>query len=125
MASQLSYISVHSVRIDGAERLEPGSHTLTVAFDYDGKAGEVGAGGTFTLSVDGVEAGKVTIDRTVPYIYSVDETLDVGEDNGTPILEDYASRMPFRYDGQIDDVAIDLAPLNLIMKPGPKAGEVE
>lgn len=114
-----------SVRIDGAERLEPGSHTLTVAFDYDGKAGEVGAGGTFTLSVDGVEAGKVTIDRTVPYIYSVDETLDVGEDNGTPILEDYASRMPFRYDGQIDDVAIDLAPLNLIMKPGPKAGEVE
>jgi hypothetical protein len=42
----------------------------------------------------------------VPFIYSVDETLDVGEDRGTPILEDYADRMPFRYAGRIDEVTI-------------------
>jgi hypothetical protein len=28
-----------------------------------------------------------SIERTAPYIYSVDETLDIGEDNGTPIVE--------------------------------------
>jgi arylsulfatase len=33
----------------------------------------------------------------VPYIYSIDETLDIGEDRGTPILEDYADRMPFKF----------------------------
>src|SRR5208282_6816288 len=43
-----------------------------------------------------------------PFIYSVDETLDVGEDRGTPILEDYADRMPFKYAGWIDEVDIDL-----------------
>jgi arylsulfatase len=44
----------------------------------------------------------------VPYIYSIDETLDIGEDRGTPILEDYADRMPFKFDGKIAEVSIDL-----------------
>ena len=113
------------IRIEGVEKLAPGPHTLGLAFDCDGKAGEVGAGGTFTLSVDGTAVGKEHIDRTVPYIYSVDETLDIGEDNGTPIVEDYADRMPFRFDGRIDQVAIDLAPMNLNLKPGPRAEEIE
>ena len=46
---------------------------------------------------------------TVPFIYSVDETLDVGEDRGTPILEDYADRMPFKYAGRIEEVTIRFA----------------
>jgi hypothetical protein len=44
----------------------------------------------------------------VPFIYSVDETLDVGEDRGTPILEDYADRMPFKYQGRIYEVEVRL-----------------
>jgi arylsulfatase len=38
----------------------------------------------------------------------LNETLDVGEDRGTPILEDYADRTPFRYPGRIDEVEISL-----------------
>ena len=60
------------------------------------------------------EVAKATISHTVPFIYSVDETLDVGEDRGTPILEDYADRMPFKYAGRIDEVEIHL--------PGGKRG---
>ena len=59
--------------------------------------------------MDGAEVAKTTISHTVPFIYSVDETLDIGEDRGTPILEDYADRMPFKYNGRIAEVAIDLA----------------
>ena len=51
---------------------------------------------------------RTKIDRTVPFIYSVDETLDVGEDRGTPVLEDYLDRMPFKYSGRIDEVEIYL-----------------
>ena len=54
------------------------------------------------------EVARTTIDHTVPFIYSVDETLDIGEDRGTPILEDYADRMPFKYSGKIAEVDIDL-----------------
>ena len=56
----------------------------------------------------GKKVAETDIDRTVPFIYSVDETLDVGEDRGTPILEDYADRMPFKFNGKIGEVTIDL-----------------
>jgi arylsulfatase len=35
---------------------------------------------------------------------SLDETLDCGEDTGTPVSEDY--RVPFRFSGTIGKVAI-------------------
>ena len=82
---------------------------MSVEFVYDGKKGEFGKGGAYVLKVDGDEVGTTNIGHTVPFIYSVDETLDVGEDRGTPILEDYADRMPFKYAGRIEEVAIHLA----------------
>ena len=113
------------IRIAGVDRLSPGEHTLTVKFAYAGKKGEVGRGGTYTLAVDGTKVAEGTIDRTVPCIYSIDETLDVGEDRGTPILEDYADRMPFRFNGKIDQVIIDLEPATPDPRTGPPASEVE
>lgn len=95
-------------RIAGPDKLTPGKHTLTLDFTYAGKAGEVGKGGTYVLSVDGKQVAKGTIEATVPFLYSIDETLDVGEDRGTPILEDYADRMPFQYMGTIEKVTIEL-----------------
>src|SRR5271163_927062 len=89
----------------GTNKLTPGDHTITVDFAYDGKKkNDFGKGGEYVLSVDGAEVARTRIDHTVPFIYSVDETLDVGEDRGTPILEDYADRMPFKYNGKIAEV---------------------
>ena len=97
------------IRISGPDKLAPGDHEVSVEFVYDGKKGEFGKGGAYVLKVDGAEVAQTTISHTVPFIYSVDETLDVGEDRGTPILEDYADRMPFKYAGRIDEVTIHLA----------------
>ena len=58
--------------------------------------------------MDGKKAAEGRIDATVPFLYSVDETLDVGEDRGTPILEDYAEKMPFKFNGKIEKVTIEL-----------------
>lgn len=96
------------IRITGGSALTPGEHVISVEFTYAGKKGEVGKGGDYVLRVDGGEIGRAHIARTVPYIYSVDETLDVGEDRGTPILEDYVDRMPFKYNGMIHEVEIYL-----------------
>jgi arylsulfatase len=100
-----------SFQIAGSERLTPGAHTITVNFAYDG--GGVGKGGTFTLGVDGQPVASGRIERSVPARFSVDETLDIGEDTGTPILEDYAQNMPFRFTGQLDKVIIELDDSNL------------
>jgi hypothetical protein len=51
--------------------------------------------------VDGAEVARTTISHTAPFIYSVDETLDVSEDRGSPI--------PFKDNGRIDEVEIHRA----------------
>jgi len=94
--------------ITGADKLVPGKHTLKLDFTYAGKKNEFGKGGAYLLSVDGKKVAEARIDRTVPFLYSVDETLDVGEDRGTPVLESYADRMPFKFNGGIESVVIDL-----------------
>ena len=48
------------------------------------------------------------IERTVGRRFSLDETFDVGEDTGTPVVEDYADKMPFRFTGTLDKLVIEL-----------------
>jgi hypothetical protein len=51
-------------------------------FACDG--GGMGKGGTATLYLDGTDVGSERIDATVPFIFSSDETLDLGADNCLP-----------------------------------------
>ena len=73
-------------------------------FAYDG--GGIGKGGSATLSVDGKEVAKGRIERTMPIRIALDETLDVGEDAGTPVNLSY--QVPFKFSGKIEKVTIDL-----------------
>ncbi len=59
-----------------------------------------------TILVDGKEAVKGDIPRTVPKRFSSDETLDIGEDFGTPVTRDY--EVPFKFQGKIDKVTVNL-----------------
>jgi len=53
-----------------------------------------------------VAQGK--IERTIPVRFSLDETFDVGEDTGTPVVEDYLAKMPFKFTGTLNKVVIEL-----------------
>ncbi len=44
-------------------------------------------------------------------ILSLDETLDCGEDTGTPVCESY--QVPFKFTGSLKHVTIELGPLLL------------
>ena len=63
-----------------------GRHVITLDFNYDGG---VGKGGEATLAVDGNKVANKKLPRTIAYRMSLDETLDIGEDTGTPVSEDY------------------------------------
>jgi arylsulfatase len=76
-----------------------------VDFKYDGKG--LGKGGPVTLSVDGKPAADGKLERTVPLLFSADETLDIGEDTGTPASEDY--HVPFKFTGELKKVMIELS----------------
>jgi arylsulfatase len=107
----LSNQAKHKYRIASDQQLSPGKHTIRFDFAYDG--GGIGKGGTGTLSVDGKKVAEGKIERTVTFRFSGEETFDVGEDTGTPVVEDYADKMPFQFTGKLIKVVIELKP-----KPG-------
>ena len=74
-------------------------------FAYDG--GGLGKGGTVTLYVDGDEVGDGRVERTHAFLYSFDETTDVGRDTGAPVTADYPAG-DNAFTGTIEWVRIDL-----------------
>jgi hypothetical protein len=65
-------------------------------------------GGSGTLSVDGQQVAHGRIERTIPVRFSLDETLDAGMDIGTPVVESYVAKMPFKFTGGVKKVVIEL-----------------
>jgi arylsulfatase A-like enzyme len=86
--------------------VEPGDHQVRMEFTYDG--GGLGLGGDVALFVDGQPDGTGRVERTVPMIFSGDETTDLGEDTGTTVSDDYEPHES-SYNGVVRWVQIDLA----------------
>jgi hypothetical protein len=99
-----NWLQEEITHITGGSALCSGKHVIRFEFKYDG--GGTGKGGKGTLSVDGKPVAQGRINKTVPNRFSLDETLDVGEDTGTPLTTDY--RVPFRFTGGIDSVIVEL-----------------
>lgn len=96
----------YKYRIASDRKLASGKHTIKFDFKYDGSG--YGKSGTGTIFVDGEQVAQGKIERTIPIRFSLDETMDVGEDTGTPVVEDYADKMPFKFTGILKKVVIDL-----------------
>lgn len=99
-----NFVDVAHFDIASPDSLAPGKHTIEMQFAYDG--GGLGRGGLATVSVDGSPVAKGRIERTIPIRITLDETLDIGEDCGTPVNLTYD--VPFRFDGEIENVTISL-----------------
>lgn len=89
--------------------LKKGKHTIVFDFKYDGPG--AGKGGTGVLTVDGKEISRQTIPHTVPLLFTLDETMDIGLDTRTPVDESY--KVPYRFTGTIDKLTYKLGPSQL------------
>jgi arylsulfatase A-like enzyme len=90
----------------GAEtELRAGNHQARMEFAYDG--GGIGEGGNVTLYVDGNEVGQGRVERTHKFLFSMDETADVGSDAGAPVSEDYGPHNN-EFTGKVNWVEIDV-----------------
>jgi arylsulfatase A-like enzyme len=108
-------------RITGTEKLTPGKHIIDFDFKYDG--GGLGKGGLGTLAVDGKKVAENRIEQTSPVgKFTLDESFDVGEDTGTPVIDDYDAKMPFQFSGKLEKVEIKLGPDKLTPQ---QRGELE
>jgi len=100
-------VDLERVKWQGKDALKPGRHSLEFDWKYDG--GGLGKGGTGTLKVDGVVLDSHPMPKSLPITLMWAETFNVGIDTGTPVDdEDY--KVPFRFTGTIDKLAVRLAP---------------
>ena len=100
-----NYFRREITTIAAPDRLPPGKARIDLHFAYDG--GGEGRGATVTLSVNGTQAAQARLARTVPKVYSYDETFDVGEDSSTAVGPYVA---PFPFAGVVEKVELRSEP---------------
>nr|WP_272917855.1 arylsulfatase [Altericroceibacterium endophyticum] len=83
--------------------LSPGSHELTIVFDYDG--GGKGKGADVEMRVDGQNVAQGRVPRTPGFLFVSEGGASIGRDYGTTLSASYEA--PFIYPGAINQVTID------------------
>jgi arylsulfatase len=74
--------------VRGENALAAGTRQVRMEFDYDG--GGLAKGGAIRLYTDGDLAASGRIERTEPFVYSADETCDVGSDDASSVSPEYS-----------------------------------
>ncbi len=92
--------------VEASEKLPEGTVNVRYHFDFDG--GQPGAGGTGRLYYNEQLVGEGCITKTVPFVFSADETLDVGGDLAMPVTDDYPEGEKNKFKGTVNWVRIDL-----------------
>jgi len=86
--------------------MAPGRHHVVVSTAL--KVPKPGAPADIILIVDGTEVARTTVKMTVPAAFTASESFDVGVDLGSPVSRDYFDRRPFRFEGKISQVTVEL-----------------
>ena len=88
--------------VESTALVPSGRHQLAMTFKTDGPG--YGLGGDVSLWLDDQPIGQGRLSRTVPWVMSYVEGMNVGLDTGTPVSEDYA--VPFAFAGVLHSVKV-------------------
>ena len=100
-----NFFGIERFFAEGSQPIPAGKHQVRMEFKYDG--GGLAKGGNVSLFVDGKKDGEGRVDRTVPMMFSADETCDVGKETGSPVSPDYGPTGN-EFSGEVNWVQIDL-----------------
>ncbi len=97
-----NYFDDHTV-VKSSKAIPDGDVTIQLDFDYAG--GGAGKAAEIVLKLNGETVGTGSMDATVGGRFGID-TFGVGEDTGQPVTPVY--KAPFKFNGQIEKVSIDI-----------------
>jgi arylsulfatase len=106
VAYDYNFLGIARYTVESSQKLTPGKHTVKFDFAYDG--GGPAKGGMGTLYIDGKKVGEGRIDRTQPGIFSADETVDVGIDLATPVVERIGAEAKSKFNGSIPKLVVEI-----------------
>jgi arylsulfatase len=98
-----NFFGLEETFVDGDRPIPEGTHQVRMEFAYDG--GGLAKGGDVTLYIDGQAIGTGRLERTQPFPFSGDESLDLGDEFGSLVTTDYGQR---KFNGEVNWVEIDL-----------------
>jgi Sulfatase len=98
-------LGIKSFGVEATKPIPAGKTQLRMEFAYDG--GGFGKGGAVTLYCDGKAVGQGRVEQTQGFIFSADETTDIGYESGTTVSPDYTAHSS-KFNGKINWVQIDL-----------------
>ena len=102
-----NWVGKERYTITAPDPVAAGEATIRYEFVYEGESDEPGAGGTGTIFVNGEKVAEGQIGNTTPFLFSADETADVGTDEATPVTEDYAEG-DNEFTGTIRTITVEL-----------------
>jgi arylsulfatase len=108
-----NFLGLQRFTVASPQAVPAGKSTIRLEFAYDG--GGLGKGGLATIYVNDRKVAEGRIERTQPMIFSADETADVGEDDATPVTEDYKA-YDNKFTGKILKVTVDVKEMGAGMK---------
>jgi arylsulfatase A-like enzyme len=100
-----NWLDVERYTVTSQQPVPAGKATIRFEFAYDG--GKLGSGADGSIFVNGQKVAEGRIEKTVPVIISADETAGVGQDDATPVTEEYKQR-DNKFNGKIHKVTIEL-----------------
>ena len=106
VAFEYNFFGKERYSIKSTEALPVGKASIRYEFVYEG-GDKPGGSGTGTIFINDQKVAEGKIDKTVPFIFSADETADVGVDHHTPVSNEYGERGN-EFTGKIDKITIDL-----------------
>ncbi|MCP3974929.1 MAG: hypothetical protein GY720_10590 [bacterium] len=82
-----NWFSSEIYAVSAPNPLPGGDVSVQHQFDLDG--GHPGAAGTGALLGNGEAVAEGRIEKTVPFVFFADETMDIGRDTASPVIDDY------------------------------------
>lgn len=107
-AFSYNFLGLELFQVQSSQSMSDGSHTIRAVFEYDGKDGARGAGGTIHLYDGTQKIGEGRIGKTQANVYSLDDTADTGTDTGTAVDPAYGEGSRNAFSGELKKVKINL-----------------
>ena len=101
-----NWFDVDHFYVGGEEKLPAGRVNIRYHFNFEG--GGLGVGGIGTIYVNDKKVAESKIEKTVLFIFSADETMDLGGDLALPVTDDYPQGGSNKFSGKIHWVRVDL-----------------
>ena len=102
-----NYFGLESYTISSSKALPSGDAEIKLDYQYDGDG--TGKGGVAKIYVNGTLVAEGRVEKSVPAVFSADETADVGKDDATQVADKvFANVEESTFTGYVNKVTISI-----------------